>query len=76
MELNNFIEKFAEQFDETEESQFKACTEFKTLVEWSSLIALSIIAMVDEEYSVTLKGEDIRNSSTIEELYNIVKSRI
>lgn len=76
MELNNFIEKFAEQFDETEESQFKACTEFKALEEWSSLIALSIIAMVDEEYSVTLKGEDIRNSSTIEELYNIVKSRI
>jgi len=75
MELNNFIEKFAEQFDETEESQFKACTEFKALEEWSSLIALSIIAMVDEEYSVTLKGEDIRNSSTIEELYNIVKSR-
>ena len=75
MELKEFIEKFAEQFYETEVSQFKACTEFKTLEEWSSLIALSIIAMVDEEYGVTLKGEDIRKSSTIEELYNIVKSR-
>lgn len=75
MELNNFIEKFAEQFDDTELSVFVPETIYKELDEWSSLLALSIIAMVDEEYSVTLKGEDIRKSSTIEELYNIVKSR-
>jgi acyl carrier protein len=31
--------------------------------------------MVDEEYDVKVKGDDIRNSSTIEDLYNIVKSR-
>ena len=75
MELNSFIEHFAEQFDETDASEFKAETVFKDLDEWSSLIALSIIAMVDEEYDVTLKGDDIRNSSTIEDLFNIVKSK-
>jgi acyl carrier protein len=31
--------------------------------------------MVDEEYDVTLKGDDIRNSSTVEDLFNVVKSR-
>jgi len=36
---------------------------------------LSVIAMVDEEYDVTIKGDDIRNSSTIEDLFNIVKSK-
>ena len=75
MELNSFIEHFAEQFDETDASEFKAETVFKDLDEWSSLIALSIIAMVDEEYDVTLKGDDIRNSSTIEDLFNIAKSK-
>ena len=49
--------------------------EYKNLDEWSSLIALSIIAMVDEEYDVALKGDDIRNTVTIEDLYNLVKSR-
>lgn len=75
MELNSFIEHFAEQFDETDASEFKAETVFKNLEEWSSLIALSIIAMVDEEYDVTLKGDDIRNASTIEDLFNTVKAK-
>lgn len=75
MEIKDFIEKFAEQFDDTELSEFKADTEFKALDEWSSLSALSIIAMVDEEYDVTLKGDDIKNAETIEDLFNIVKER-
>lgn len=70
MELQEFIENFAAQFDETEASEFTATTAFKGLEEWSSLIALSVIAMVDEEYDVTLKGDDIRNASTIEDLFN------
>ena len=75
MELNSFIEHFAEQFDETDASEFKAETVFKDLDEWSSLIALSIIAMVDEEYDVTIKGDDIRNSNTVEDLFNAVKAK-
>lgn len=75
MELKDFIEKFAEQFDETDASEFKADTEFKALDEWSSLTALSIIAMIDDEYDITVKGDDIRYSETIEDLYNVVKSK-
>ena len=75
MEIKDFIEHFAEQFDDTDASEFKPETVFKELEEWSSLIALSVIAMVDEEYEVTLKGDDIRNSSTIEDLFNVVKSK-
>lgn len=75
MELKDFIANFADQFDETDASELTATTVFRDLEEWSSLIALSIIAMVDEEYDVTLKGDDIRNAKTIEDLFNIVKSR-
>jgi len=73
VDINDFIKKFAEQFEEADVSEFKADTEFKGLVDWSSMTALSIIAMVDEEYGVTIKGDDIRKSTTIEELFNIVK---
>ena len=76
MELNEFIENFAAQFDDTDANEFQATTVFKKLEEWSSLIALSIIAMVDEEYEAKLKGDDIKGSETIEDLYNIVKSRL
>ncbi|MGV8093735.1 MAG: acyl carrier protein [Mangrovibacterium sp.] len=75
MNLEHFIENFAAQFDETDSSEFTADTKFKDLDEWSSLTALSIIAMADEEYNVKIKGDDIRNSNTINDLFEIVKSR-
>lgn len=75
MEIKEFIENFASQFDDTPVEEFKAETKFRELDEWSSLIALSVIAMVDEEYDVTLKGDDMKAANTIEELYQIVKSK-
>ena len=76
MELNQFIENFAAQFDDTDASEIKAETVFKELEEWSSLTALSVIAMVDEEYDVRIKGDDIRNAQTVLKLFDIVNSRI
>lgn len=75
MEIKEFIENFAAQFDDTDASVFTAETKFRELDEWSSLIALSIIAMADEEYSVTLKGDDIKNATTIQDLFNTVQSK-
>jgi acyl carrier protein len=74
IELQEFIANFAEQFDDTEQEEFKADTEFKNLFEWSSMIALSVIAMIDDEYGVTIKANDIRSAKTIEDLYNAVNS--
>lgn len=76
MELNTFIENFAAQFDETDASVFTAETKFRDLDEWSSLIGLSLIAMVDEEYDITLKGDDIKNANTVGDLFNTVKSKM
>ncbi len=75
MELQEFITNFAKQFEETDPSVFTKDTIFKDLDEWSSLMALSIIAMVDEEYGAALKGDDIRTANTLEDLFNIVKSK-
>jgi acyl carrier protein len=74
--LEEFVRLFAEQFDDTDASEIKANTVFHDLDEWSSLIGLSIIAMVDEEFDVALKGDDVKNAVTVEDLYNNVKSKI
>lgn len=76
MELKEFIQNFADQFDDTDTSVFTPETKFRELEEWSSLTALSVIAMIDEEYDVKIKGDDVRNSQTINDLYEIVKSRL
>jgi acyl carrier protein len=76
MESNVFVQNFAAQFDETDTAEFSIETPFREIQEWSSLTALSIIAMVDEEYHQKLTGDDIRKSITIGDIYNIVKSKI
>lgn len=66
---------FPEQFEDTSCDVFKPETEYKILDEWASIMALSIIAMVDEEYGVSIDGNDIRDTKTIQDLFNVVESR-
>ena len=74
--LNEFVELFSEQFDETDASEIQASTVFHDLEEWSSLIGLSVIAMVDEEFDVALKGDDIKTSSTIQDIFEKVQAKL
>lgn len=74
--LDEFVALFAEQFDDTDASEIKASTEFHNLDEWSSLIGLSVIAMVDEEFDVALKGDDVKNAVTVEDLYKNVIAKL
>jgi acyl carrier protein len=72
MDIEKFVREFADQYDETITDDFGPDTHFKENDEWSSMTALSIIAMVDDSYSVRLTGDDVRKSSTIQDIYNIV----
>ena len=76
MDIKEFISNFADQFDDLDASVLTPETEFKALEDWNSLVALSVIAMIDEEYDVTLKGNDITGAKTIEDLFNTVQSKL
>ena len=75
MELSVFVQNFADQFDETDAEVFTPETKFRDLDEWSSLIGLSIILMIDEEYGITLGADDMKRAETIEDLFIIVQSK-
>ena len=75
MELQNFIQNIVDLFDDIDTSNFSAWTDFKDNDEWNSLLALSVIAMVDEEYGVIITSDEIKQAKTIEELYMILKSK-
>ena len=76
MEIKDFIEHFAEQFDDTKLGEFTPETVFHELDEYSSLIALAIVDMVDEEYGVNLDADDMSSAVTIEDLFNTVKAKM
>lgn len=73
--LDEFVQKFAAEFDETPIETFTHGTDYKKLEEWGSLVALSIISMIDEEFDKFLTGADLRSVSTIQELYNLIQTR-
>ncbi len=76
MDIQLFLQQIADQFDDTDPSLITLETQFKQLDDYSSLTALNIISMIDDEYDVILKGEDLRNSTTVEDLYNAVKVKL
>lgn len=76
IENAEFLEKFTDLFDDTEPETITLETDFKKLEEWSSLIALSLIAMADEQYNVRLTGDEIRNATTIQDIKDIVESKV
>lgn len=76
MDINKFIENFVEQLDEAPETGLTPETNFRELDEWSSLCALAILSMIDEEYNVQLKGIEMRGANTIQELFDLVLSKI
>lgn len=75
MEIQDFIKNLAEQYEEVEAKDLTPETKFKEFDEWSSLISLSIVAMAEDEYGITLKGDDIRSATTVQELFDIAKSK-
>ena len=75
MELKEFIENFADQFDDTDASEIQADTEFHELDEWGSLTGMGVIAMVKTTYGKTITGKEIRECVTVEDLFNLVASK-
>ncbi len=75
MNLEDFIKGFADQFDDTDESEITAETNFHDLEEWSSLIAMSLIAYVRTEYGKKITGNEIRSCETVKALYDLIASK-
>lgn len=75
MELNEFIAVFADQFDDTDASEFTASTIFHDLEEWSSLVGMGVIALAKTEYGKTITGKEIKDCVTVKDLFELIASK-
>lgn len=73
MEIKEFIEKFAEAVEIENVENLNAETDYRQLNEWSSLAALSVIAMYDEEFDKTVNGNMLRECKTIGDLAKLAE---
>ena len=75
MTSTDFLEKFRDQFEDTDPESIEMNTVYKDLDEWSSLIAFTVIAMVKMEYNKTVTGAELRHCNTVEDLYNLIEAK-
>ena len=71
-------EKFCELFTETlmiESAEVRLEDTFRDYDEWDSLSQLSLIALLDEEYSVEIESDDFDKLLTVKDLFNEVQTR-
>lgn len=73
MDKNQFVKNFANQFEDTDQSVFTLETEFRNIDEWSSLVHLSIILMLDKEYGITIDEDDFRNFRTVGDIADYIE---
>ena len=60
--MKDFIVNFADQFDDLDASTISAETNFRELDGWSSMVALSVMAMVDDGLTKCARPTLSRNS--------------
>ena len=75
MELNEFVVKFADLFDDTDASEIQASTVFHDLDEWSSLTGMGCIALAKTEYGKAITGAELRACVTVEDVFNLSNNK-
>lgn len=75
-DITLFIEKIEFEIDEIENGTLKPETKYRELEDWSSMLGLIFIALIDTEYDITINGEELVNCITIQDLYDTVKSKM
>ncbi|MFW9596492.1 MAG: phosphopantetheine-binding protein [Paludibacter sp.] len=69
-----FLEKFREIL-EISDRELLPGDIFREYEEWNSLVFLSLIAMVDEEFDVLIEGKDFKLLKTNADIINAIKER-
>ncbi len=74
MELQDFIKKFSSIFEETAPETIQADTVFSQLPEWDSVMMLSLITMLDQEYDIMADVDELNEAVTVQDLFDYVSS--
>lgn len=67
--MQEFLDQMAEILEEDTVQPTAKLTDFEA---WDSLAQLSIIALADETYGVTLSADQIKQAGTIEGIYALL----
>lgn len=71
MEINEFIEKFAEAIEVEDVNTLSSETDFHSLDDWSSISVMLTVAFFDEEFGKEIGESSIKKCKTIQDLFDL-----
>lgn len=74
MDINQFLNKFSSQFEDSDTIQVQADTKFRDLDTWDSMTAMCIQTMILDDYGVTLSDQQFKSYSTVQEVFDFVEN--
>jgi acyl carrier protein len=75
MEIEGFLIKFTGCFDDIEPGVILPETEFRNLEKWDSLTALTLLAMVDADFDVSISANELRSCNKVQEIFELIKQK-
>lgn len=61
-----------EELLELEKGSIKPFDKFREYEVWDSLALLSLMAMLEDEYNITIPRDDFQKLNTVEEMFNYI----
>lgn len=74
--FEEFKQKFSEAIEDELLLELEPNSSFKNLESWDSFSGMSIISMIDEEFGITIRSEDMMRLNTLEEIYDLLLNSI
>lgn len=74
--IDKFIDQITEEFPDISKDSLKPDMKFKDHVEWDSINALVLIAMINVEYDVTINAEELIKAETINDVFTVIKDKV
>ncbi len=76
MKVEEFIKKIVEEFPDLEKEVITPEMNFRDHVEWDSINALVLIAMVNVEYDVIISAQELINAASVNDVFLVVKKKV
>ena len=75
MEINNFMDKFSNQFEDADIKNIKIDSEFRKMNSWDSLTGFAIMEFIKDDYQINITVDEFKTVKTPGELFNLVLSK-
>jgi acyl carrier protein len=75
MNIHDLINYIETEFEEIENGTLVPKSSIRDIDGWSSMHALILIALIDNNYDILLTGEELKNALSIQDLYDVILKR-